>query len=114
LVDGRDRRVLSETICFPAWGERHYDEEGKDRVRDQGKEGGLGEGVYVVPFIGGGQTKFSRERVEDFGVVFWKAVRTRRVMGKGSEPRTVKVFMPLIISALGAIVGFLGDTEREL
>lgn len=67
-----------------------------------------------MPFIGGGQTEFSGERVEDFGVVFWKAVRTRRVMGKGSEPRTVKVFMPLMIPALGAIVSFLGDTEREL
>ena len=70
MVYSRDGRVFSETICFPGWGERHYDEEGKDRVRDQGKEGGLGEGVYVVPFIGGGQTEFNGERVENFGVVF--------------------------------------------
>ncbi len=72
MVDGRDRRVLSETICFPGWGERDYDEEGKDRARDQGKEGGLGERVYVVPFEGGGHAEFNGEHVEDFGVVFWE------------------------------------------
>ena len=62
--------VFNHTVCVPGRGQRHDDEEGEDRTRDQEEEGGLGEGVDIVPFQVWREAKLRGEGVEDCGVVF--------------------------------------------
>jgi len=62
--------VFNLAVCAPGRGERHDDEEGEDGTRDQGEEGGLGEGVDIVPFQVWREAELRGEGVEDCGVVF--------------------------------------------
>lgn len=62
--------VFTLAICAPGGGQRHDDEEGEGGTRDQGEQGGLGEGVDVVPCQVGREAELRGEGVEDCRVVF--------------------------------------------
>lgn len=62
--------VFNHAACVPGRGERHDDKEGEDGTRDQAEEGGLGEGVDIVPFQVWRKAELRGEGVEDCRVVF--------------------------------------------
>ncbi len=62
--------VFSHAVCVPGRGQRYDNEEGEGGTRDQGEEGGFGEGVDIVPFQVWREAELRREGVEDCGVVF--------------------------------------------
>jgi hypothetical protein len=51
--------VFESAVRVPGRGEGHDDQESEDWPGDQREQGGLGEGVDVVPFQVEGQTKLS-------------------------------------------------------
>jgi hypothetical protein len=62
--------VFNHAVYAPGRGERHDNEEGEDGTRDQGEEGGLVEGVDIVPFQVWREAELRGEGVEDCRVVF--------------------------------------------